>query len=126
MTIKLLLFMILAHIVDDFYLQGNLAKMKQKVWWEKLFEYKSLYKYDYKMALLIHSMSWSIMILIPSMILLPTVSSYLLLGAFIINTIIHYWIDNEKCNKFHINLMADQTIHLLQVIVTWVLLCQMW
>ena len=31
--IKLLLFMILAHIVDDFYLQGNLAKMKQKVWW---------------------------------------------------------------------------------------------
>jgi hypothetical protein len=126
MTIKLLLFMILAHIVDDFYLQGNLAKMKQKVWWEKLFEYKSLYKHDYKMALLIHSMSWSIMILIPSMILLPTVSSYLLLGAFIINTIIHYWIDNEKCNKLHINLMTDQTIHLLQVIVTWVLLCQMW
>ena len=126
MTIKLLLFMILAHIADDFYLQGNLAKMKQKVWWEKLFEYKSLYKHDYKMALFIHSMSWSIMILIPSMILLPTVSSYLLLGAFIINTIIHYWIDNEKCNKLHINLMADQTIHLLQVIVTWVLLCQMW
>ena len=126
MVIKLLLLMILAHIVDDFYLQGNLAKMKQKVWWEKLFEYKSLYKHDYKMALLIHSMSWSIMILIPSMILLPTVSSYLLLGAFIINTIIHYWIDNEKCNKLHINLMVDQTIHLLQVIVTWVLLCQMW
>jgi len=47
--------MILAHIADDFYLQGNLAKMKQKVWWEKLFEYKSLYKHDYKMALLIHS-----------------------------------------------------------------------
>lgn len=124
--IKLLLLMIFAHIADDFYLQGNLAKMKQKVWWEKLFEYKSIYKHDYKMALLIHSMSWSIMILIPSMILLPTVSSYLLLGAFIINTIIHYWIDNEKCNKLHINLMVDQTIHLLQVIVTWVLLCQMW
>ena len=124
--IKLLLLMIFAHIADDFYLQGNLAKMKQKVWWEKLFDYKSLYKHDYKMALLIHSMSWSITILIPSMILLPTVSSYLLLGAFIINTIIHYWIDNEKCNKLRINLMADQTIHILQVLVTWVLLCQMW
>lgn len=124
--IKLLLLMIFAHIADDFYLQGNLAKMKQKVWWEKLFEYKSLYKHDYKMALLIHSMSWSIMILIPSMILLPTVSSYLLLGAFIINTIIHYWIDNEKCNKLRINLMVDQTVHLIQVFVTWVLLCQMW
>lgn len=124
--IKLLLFMILAHIADDFYLQGCLAKMKQKVWWEKLFEYKSIYKNDYKMALLIHSMSWSVMILVPAMILLPTVSSYLLLAAFIINTIIHYWVDNEKCNKLRINLMADQTIHLIQVFVTWIMLCQMW
>ena len=124
--IKLLLFMILAHIVDDFYLQGNLAKMKQKKKKKKLFEYKPLYKYDYKMALLIHSMSWSIMILIPSMILLPTISSYLLFGIFIFNAIIHYIVDNEKCNKLYINLMADQTIHLIQVIVTWVLLCQMW
>lgn len=126
MMIKLLLFMILAHIADDFYLQGKLAKMKQKVWWEKLFDYKSLYKHDYKMALLIHSMSWSIMILVPAMVLLPTVSPYLLFASFIINTIIHYWIDNEKCNKLRINLMADQTIHFLQVLATWVLLCQMW
>ncbi len=126
MMIKLLLFMILAHIADDFYLQGKLAKMKQKVWWEKLFDYKSLYKHDYKMALLIHSMSWSIMILVPAMILLPTVSPYLLFAAFIVNTIIHYWVDDEKCNKLRINLMADQTIHILQVLVTWVLLCQMW
>jgi len=126
MMVKLLLLMILAHIADDFYLQGNLAKMKQKVWWEKLFEYKSLYKYDYKMALLIHSMSWSIMILVPAMILLPTISSYILFSIFIFNAIIHYIVDNEKCNKLRINLMADQTIHLLQVIVTWVLLCQMW
>jgi hypothetical protein len=67
-----------------------------------------------------------VMILVPAMILLPTVSSYLLLAAFIINTIIHYWVDNEKCNKLRINLMADQTIHLIQVFVTWIMLCQMW
>ena len=122
--IKLLLFMILAHIVDDFYLQGNLAKMKQKVWWEKLFEYKSLYKNDYKMALLIHSMSWSIMVLMPVM-LLHNPQGIILFAIFVINTLIHYWIDDEKANKLRINLMADQTIHLFQIIVTWIILCQM-
>ena len=116
--------MILAHIVDDFYLQGNLAKMKQKVWWEKLFEYKSLYKNDYKMALLIHSMSWSIMILMPVM-LLYNPQGIILFAIFVINTLIHYWIDNEKANKLRINLMVDQTMHLLQIIITWVMLCQM-
>ena len=47
--IKLLLLMIFAHIVDDYYLQGILASMKQKSWWTKQEGYKSLYKNDYKM-----------------------------------------------------------------------------
>lgn len=34
MLIKLLLLMIFAHIIDDYYLQGILAHMKQKVWWD--------------------------------------------------------------------------------------------
>ena len=29
-----LLTMIFLHIVDDYYLQGVLAKMKQRKWWE--------------------------------------------------------------------------------------------
>ena len=121
--IKLLLLMIFAHIVDDYYLQGILASMKQKKWWEKQEGYKSLYKYDYKMALLMHSMSWSIMILLPAMFFL-NVNQYVLLGIFVINAFIHYHIDGLKANKLQINLILDQTIHIMQVIATWVLVQQ--
>ena len=121
--VKLLLLMIFMHIVDDYYLQGILCTMKQKRWWEQQEWYKSLYSNDYKMALLIHSMSWSIMILLPSIILL-NVPSYFLLGAFILNTLIHYHVDDLKANKLQINLMVDQILHLCQVGVTWSILCQ--
>ena len=121
--IKLLLLMILMHIVDDYYLQGILASMKQKKWWIKQEGYKSLYKNDYKMALLMHSMSWSIMILLPAMLFL-NVSQYVLLGIFVINAFIHYHIDDLKANKLQINLMFDQTIHIMQVITTWILVQQ--
>jgi len=122
--IKILLLMILAHVVDDFVLQPVcLSKLKQKSWWEKQEEYKRLYKDDYKMALLIHSMSWSIMILMPAMLMLnPT--GVLLLSVFVSNTLIHYIVDNEKANKGHLNLMADQLIHLSQILVSWIILCQ--
>ena len=122
--IKILLLMILAHVVDDFVLQPVcLSKLKQKSWWEKQDEYKRLYKDDYKMALLIHSMSWSIMTLLPAIFMLnPT--GFLLLGVFIVNTLIHYVVDNEKANKGHLNLMADQFIHLSQIFASWIILSQ--
>ena len=121
--IKLLLLMILMHIVDDYYLQGILASMKQKKWWEKQEGYKSLYKYDYKMALLMHSMSWSIMILLPA-IFLFNVQGIVLLAIFIINAFIHYVVDNEKANKLRINLMVDQTLHIMQIFITWAIIWQ--
>ena len=115
--------MILMHIVDDYYLQGILASMKQKSWWKKQEGYTNLYKNDYKMALLMHSMSWSIMLLIPAMFLL-NVNGYALLGIFVVNTFIHYHIDNLKANKKQINLMFDQTIHIMQIIATWIMVQQ--
>ena len=121
--IKLLLLMVLMHIVDDYYLQGILAKMKQKSWWEKQEGYKNMYKDDYKMALLMHSTSWSIMILLPAMFILNT-NQYALLAIFVINAFIHYLIDDLKANKLKINLMFDQTIHIMQVITTWILVQQ--
>ena len=121
--IKLLLLMILMHIVDDYYLQGILASMKQKKWWIKQEGYKSLYKNDYKMALLMHSMSWSIMILLPAIFILNT-NQYALFAIFIINTFIHYHIDDLKANKKQINLIFDQTVHMMQIITTWVLVQQ--
>ena len=123
--IKLLLLMIFAHIVDDYYLQGILSSLKQKKWWETREWYKSLYKDDYKMALLMHSMSWSIMVLLPSLFLL-NINGFLALGAFITNTVIHYYIDDLKANKGKINLVIDQTIHLFQVFATWMLVIQGW
>lgn len=117
--IKLLLLMILMHIVDDYYLQGILASMKQKSWWEKQEGYTNLYKNDYKMALLMHSMSWSIMLLVPAMFLL-NVNGYALFGIFVVNALIHYHVDNLKANKKQINLMFDQTIHIMQIIATWI------
>jgi hypothetical protein len=121
--IKILLLMLFVHIVDDFYLQGILANMKQKRWWEHSEWYKPLYKNDYKMALLIHSMSWSIMILLPCMIMYE-ISGLMLLGTFIINAVIHYYIDDLKANRGKINLIVDQSIHIVQVILTWMVLWQ--
>ena len=56
--------MIFAHIVDDYYLQGWLASAKQKKYWKENAP-DELYKYDYIMALIMHSMSWSFMIMLP-------------------------------------------------------------
>lgn len=52
--ILFLLGMIFCHIVDDYYLQGWLASAKQKEWWSKNAP-NPLYKYDYIMALFMHS-----------------------------------------------------------------------
>ena len=35
MKILVLFLMLFLHVVDDYYLQGILASMKQKSWWQK-------------------------------------------------------------------------------------------
>ena len=63
--------MLLCHIIDDFVFQPIcLSKLKQRDWWERNVgneEYGMplLYKNDYKAALIIHSLSWAIMINLP-------------------------------------------------------------
>lgn len=52
----LLMMMVLCHIVDDFYLQGILAQLKQKKWWAENAN-DLLYRNDYVIALIIHSLS---------------------------------------------------------------------
>lgn len=121
-NVILLPLMIFCHIVDDYYLQaGLLANLKQKSNWEKMDGYSSQYKYDYIVALLTHGFSWSFMILLPLLIynwdnILN--SNYFLL--LIIQTVIHSFIDDLKANKRKINLIQDQSIHLLQIIFSWV------
>lgn len=119
MFIKILLFMILLHIIDDFVLQPiSLSNLKQKKWWEKQEGYSDKYKDDYKVALAIHSISWSIMIHIPLVIMFPSLGQLALLISFIVNAVIHYYIDDLKANKLKINLFEDQIVHFWQICTT--------
>lgn len=129
MKIFLLISMLFCHIIDDYYLQGILASMKQKLWWEKNYPNEK-YKNDYKMALFMHSASWSFMILLP-------VSIYNIINYYtdtfwtmwfiiwIINLIIHMIVDDLKANKLKINLIIDQIIHMIQIVIAFVILVLM-
>ena len=116
-----LLSMIFCHIVDDYYLQGLLASLKQKSWWEKNAPDK-LYKNDYIMALIMHSLSWSFMIMLPLAVYNSFNVGWSFTVIFIINALIHGIVDNLKANVKKINLIQDQTIHIIQIILTFVIL----
>lgn len=114
--------MLFCHIVDDFYLQGILAKLKQKQWWQENTP-DPLYKLDYTVALVVHALSWSIMISIPliTYIFINNIENgmtYITI-SIIVNMFIHGIVDNLKANKHKINLQIDQLIHLLQVWLTF-------
>ena len=109
--------MIFLHIVDDFCLQGIMASMKQKSWWQKdPVGSQPKYKNDYIAALFAHSFSWAFMIMIPVMI-----CGQWEWPILIANMLAHAVIDNAKANKFQINLIQDQTYHLIQIVATWLI-----
>lgn len=123
MKIIILIVMIFCHIVDDFYLQGVLANLKQKSWWDKNAT-DSMYRHDYIAALIIHSFSWSFMMMLPILFYImwwnrssELLSLYFVL--FIINAVLHAFVDNEKSNNKSINLVVDQLCHLAQIVITW-------
>lgn len=114
----LLCSMIFLHIVDDYYLQGWLASAKQKSWWKSNAPDK-MYSHDYMIALFMHSFSWTFMISLP-----PTIYTILYGGSifpilFIGNILLHMLVDNEKANRKTINLITDQSIHMLQILWLW-------
>lgn len=121
MKLFLLFLMLFMHIVDDYYLQGWLASSKQKSWWEQNAPNK-LYKYDYLMALFMHSLSWAFMIMLPYHIYILIFSGTFYPILLIINLIIHMFVDNMKANLKKINLIQDQLIHMIQIIITWYML----
>ena len=122
-NIFLLLLMIFCHIVDDYYLQGWLASAKQKRWWEDNAPQK-LYEYDYLWALLMHSFSWSFMIMLPIFFINGFVVTEQLFAAFAYNVMIHVFTDNLKANELKINLWTDQLVHMCQIVGTWLLFTQ--
>lgn len=124
----LLMTMIFFHIIADFNIQGILAQMKQKSFYEQ-YRYKvNLYRYDHIVALLMHSFSWTFMIHIPGIMYLILMGKWSMfenewtvyLIFFIVHMIIHALTDHAKANWYLINLVMDQTIHILQIIIIWI------
>ena len=119
--------MLFCHIVDDYYLQGWLASAKQKSWWEKN-NPNPLYKNDYIAALFEHAFSWTFMIHLPLIVVMVITGKFithsLFLLLFIINWGIHIITDDAKANKLIINLILDQSIHICQILLTWIIYIQ--
>ena len=120
--ITILILMFFCHIIDDFCLQTKFSFLKQKSWWEKTCKDEGLsmekYGNDYKMALFEHSLEWSIAIMLPIIFMLST-NGWAIFTCVIINTILHYIIDNAKANQLRLNLIQDQLLHFIQIIVTF-------
>ncbi len=121
---------ILLHLIDDFVLQLScLNKLKQKQWWINECEKEgidySLYRNDYKMALFLHGLEWSIMISLPIIFMYEYDNNYnnIILGIIIvINAIIHAIIDDKKANQLEINLIMDQILHIIQIIFLYLVI----
>ena len=121
MDLFILWLMIFMHIVDDYKLQGILASFKQKQWWEENAPDK-LYECDYIWALFMHSFSWSFMIMLPIAFVMNFNITGLFAIVFIANVLIHAFVDDLKANQRKINLIQDQTIHIMQICITFVIL----
>ena len=122
MDIFLLLSMIFCHILDDFCFQGWLASAKQKEWWEKNAP-EPLYRFDYICALIMHSLSWSFVITVPLKMysmLMHFGNGWILAIMFLVNAAIHAIIDDLKANKKKINLVIDQSLHIIQILITFI------
>ena len=119
--IFIVLMMIFCHIVDDYYLQGWLASAKQKKYWEENAP-DEMYKYDYIWALIMHSFSWSLMIMLPIAFTMSFNITLEFLLMFLWNMIMHASTDDAKANQRKINLIQDQLMHLTQIIITAIIL----
>lgn len=122
--ILLLFIMLFLHLVDDYYLQGILASMKQKSWWEKNAP-DDLYKHDYIIALIEHAYSWTFMIMLaPTIYWIYTdkfdlTHTIIFIFYFIFNWYIHAYADHLKANKHVLNLIQDQVAHIIQIVGTY-------
>ena len=116
-TIFVILWMLFFHVVADYNLQGWLASAKQKSYWQENAPDK-LYRYDYIMALIMHSISWTFMVMLPIAYVWDFNINYAFVILFMINVALHVLIDNAKANWKLLNLWHDQLLHVLQIVFT--------
>ena len=107
--------MLFMHVLDDYVLQAPcLCNLKQKSFWEKNAPDK-LYRFDYIVALTMHALSWSFLVMLPIAAVLNFNVNASFLIVLLINAIFHALVDDLKANKKLINLWADQFAHLVQI-----------
>ena len=123
-----LIAMMFMHVVDDYYLQGCLAKMKQKKWWMEECKNQNLnfsnYENDYRVALVIHGFSWACCVHLPILICMicrHNINSIFIFISILVNALIHSIIDDLKANKLKINLGFDQGLHFSQLMMIFIL-----
>ena len=130
-VVVLIISMLVLHVIADFHLQGCLADLKQKRWWmDNVFSKGFNHKYDkdYLAALAMHGLEWSIIVHIPVFWLawthLPDTSTryLILLASVLIQAVLHAVIDDLKCNRYKLNLIQDQMLHIGQLILIYLTL----
>lgn len=107
------LLMIAMHVIEDFHLQGKMADMKQQAWWE---EFPDRYHKDYIPVLILHGMEWSILVSLPLLLITGLDVPIWIVLAIVVNGFVHSVVDNLKANRFKINLIQDQLIHMVQMV----------
>lgn len=123
--------MIFMHLLEDFHLQGCLANLKQKDWWDKnIANLKdTIYARDYAVALIAHSIENSIFVVMPIIIdnLICMCKNGIDTNAWklwtifiLLNTVFHTFVDSAKCNKKIINLIVDQVLHFVMLVMVFV------
>lgn len=117
------LFMLFCHVFDDYFLQGCLSNLKQKKWWaENPDPVARLPKYrkDYIMALFMHAASWTFMVMLPVAMYHDFNVGWIFAFNYVINVLVHAFVDDQKANKHSFNLIQDQLIHMWQIICIFV------
>ncbi len=108
------LLMLAMHVIEDFHLQGRMADMKQKTWWRE--NAPSRYKDDYIPVIILHGMEWSILASLPLLTVTGLDAGWWFFLMVVVNGLVHAGVDHLKCNSFRIGLIADQSIHVVQIV----------
>ena len=119
---QLITLIITLHFIADFNVQmgGRLHDLKCKEWWDAQLKNasdydKDQYKYDYLVALWIHSFVWAAITFAPILWLAgDKITTWIVFGA---NVVMHGMADNAKANWRCLNLLQDQMFHLAQIIL---------
>lgn len=124
---KLFALVLALHHLADYNLQGALCHLKQESFWRKACrecewcsETVAFRKYgrDYRAGLACHALYWTLVTYAP-LIFHPLTPSAFAWGLIIANSAFHYWVDDLKANRWRINLVQDQLLHLAQICVTF-------